>query len=100
MLSGCNYLRVHELEQYWNSNHSTKSPLTLVSADNRKADAVLYTTIKTIFLTLNGLSKTFNISVPNEYSILIKQFRKLAATSRNKARKPPVFDDRGKSAKA
>ena len=100
MLSGCNYLRVRELEQYWNSNHTSKSLLTLITPDNRKAEAVLYTSIKTIFLTVNGLTRTFNIDVPKENLALIKKFRQLAANSRNKIRKPPVFDDRERSAEA
>lgn len=100
MLSGCNYLRVHELEQYWNSNRTAKSLLTLIYPDNRKADTIVYSTLKTLFMTLNGIKSTFDIQVPGEYARLVEQFRKLAAESRNKPRRPQIFSKRIKQAEA
>ncbi|NOX44056.1 MAG: hypothetical protein GXP19_10035 [Gammaproteobacteria bacterium] len=81
LLSGCNYLRVYELEQYWDGHSEGKSLLGLIHPDVKKNDAVLFTAIKTIFLSLNGVIQTFDIKVPKEHVALIKQFRNLANSS-------------------
>jgi len=84
LLSGCNHLRVYELEQYWDEHSKGKSLLGLIHPDEKKSDAVLFTAIKTLFLSLNGVTQTFNINVPKEHVTLIKQFRQLANSSKNK----------------
>jgi len=88
LLSGCNYLRVYELEQYWDGHTENKTLLGLIHPDEKKVDAILFTAIKTVFLSLNGVIQTFNIKVPKEHVTLIKQFRKLAGTSKTTAKKP------------
>ena len=88
LLPGCNYLRAYELEQYWNGHSSKKSLLGLIHPDVSKSNAVLFTAIKTTFLSLNGMINTFHINVPKEQVRLIQQFRKLTRASKNKPGKP------------
>jgi len=88
LLSGCNYLRVYELEQYWEGHTDSKTLLGLIHPDEKKTDAILFTAIKTVFLSLNGVIQTFDIKVPKEHVTLIKQFRNLASTSKSTAKKP------------
>ena len=90
LLSGCNYLRVYELEQYWDGHTEGKTLLGLIHPDEKKVDAILFTAIKTVFLSLNGVIQTFNIKVPKEQVTLIKQFRKLASTSKTSTKKQPA----------
>lgn len=90
LLSGCNYLRVYELEQYWDGHTEGKTLLGLIHPDEKKVDAILFTAIKTVFLSLNGVIQTFNIKVPKEQVTLIKQFRKLASTSKTTTKKQPA----------
>lgn len=80
LLPGSSYLRVYELEQYWEGHTSGKSVRRLANPILNRTDAVLFTAIKSILLSLNSVINTFNVKIPKGYIQLIGQFRSLAKT--------------------
>ena len=74
------YLAAKELEQYWEGHTSGKSVRRLANPILNRTDAVLFTAIKSILLSLNSVINTFNVKIPKGYIQLIGQFRSLAKT--------------------
>lgn len=81
LLTGSNYLRVCDLDQYF-ENHSSGTILRfLQNPEIDRIDSVLITTIKAGFYSLNSVIELFKIKIPQEYSQLVGKFRTLAKIS-------------------
>jgi hypothetical protein len=80
LLTGSNYLRVYELEHYWEKHGHRDSLKLLCHPDAKQIDTIMYTAVRAVFLTVSSVSHTFNIEIPNQYTRLINQFRQLSGT--------------------